>query len=63
MDEQQFMPDWFSKPGDSLRSLMQRRSVTAGELAHRLDEGMTTVRGILNGSITLGVPPALPGRQ
>ena len=53
MDEQPFTPDWFSKPGDSLRSLMQRRSVTAGELARKLEGGMTAVRGILNGSTAI----------
>lgn len=58
MDEQQFTPDWFSKPGDSLRSLMQRRSVTAGALASKLEGGMTTVRGILNGSLAIDVRTA-----
>ena len=32
---------------------MQRRSVTASELAHRLEGGMTAVRGILSGSTAI----------
>lgn len=44
--------DWFSKPGDSLRALLQRRGITAGQLAERLD-GTATVRGILDGSLPI----------
>jgi HTH-type transcriptional regulator/antitoxin HigA len=58
MDEQLFTPDWFSKPGDALRSLMQRRGVAAGDLAHKLEGGMTVVRGILDGSIAIDVDMA-----
>lgn len=53
MEEQGFTPDWFSKPGDSLRSLMARRRVTARDLAERVDGGMTTLKGLLAGSIAI----------
>lgn len=46
----EFTPDWFSKPGDSLRGLMLRRSINAQEVAHHLDGGMKTLRGLLDGS-------------
>lgn len=45
-----FTPDWFSKPGDSLRALMQRRGVRAQEVADRLPGGMAALRGLLDGS-------------
>lgn len=50
MDNQEFTPDWFSKPGDSLRGLMVRRGVDPHDFAERLQGGMTTLRGLLNGS-------------
>jgi len=43
--------DWFSKPGDSLRSLMQRRGTSAADLANHLEGGMPMVRGLLDGSL------------
>lgn len=43
-------PDWFSKPGDSLRTLMLRRSVNAQDIARHLDGGIKTLRGLLDGS-------------
>lgn len=46
----EFTPDWFSKPGDSLRALMLRRSVLAQDVACRLEGGMKTLRGLLDGS-------------
>jgi len=49
-DEQNFTPDWFSKPGDSLRALMARRGVDPYDVAERLQGGMATLRGLLDGS-------------
>lgn len=46
----EFTPDWFSKPGDSLRTLMLRRSINAQDIAGHLDGGMQTLRGLLDGS-------------
>jgi len=48
--EQAFERDWFSKPGDTLLSLMERRNVSARELAAALAGGMEAVRGLLAGS-------------
>lgn len=52
-DEQEFTPDWFSKPGDSLRALMMRRGVDPHDVAERLQGGMTTLRGLLDGSCAI----------
>lgn len=46
----EFTPDWFSKPGDSLRTLMVRRNVNAQDVARHLDGGVKTLRGLLDGS-------------
>lgn len=48
--EQEFIPDWFSKPGDSLRSLMLRRGLAAHDVAEHLDDGMSTLRSFLDGT-------------
>lgn len=49
-DEHEFTPDWFSKPGDSLRSLMVRRGLTALDVAKCLEGGLADVRGLLDGT-------------
>lgn len=49
-DVQDFTPDWFSKPGDALRSLMIRRGCAAEEVASVLDGGMPTLRSLLDGT-------------
>lgn len=41
--------DWFSKPGDSISALMQRRAVSPHDLARRLGGEVDEVRGLLNG--------------
>lgn len=46
----EFTPDWFSKPGDSMRALMQRRGVGPEDVAVRLSGGMAALRGLLDGS-------------
>jgi len=60
MKSDQHIADWFSKPGDSLRTLMQRRDVTADQLAQHVG-GATVVRGLLDGShpIDAGVAKSL----
>lgn len=52
-DGQKFTPDWFSKPGDSLRALMTRKGVPAQTVAERLEGGMATLRGLLDGSLAV----------
>lgn len=49
-ETREFTPDWFSKPGDSIRALMQRRGVGPEAVAARLSGGMATLRGLLDGS-------------
>lgn len=46
----EFTPDWFSKPGDSLRALMRRRGVEPHDVADQLPGGMAALRGLLEGS-------------
>jgi plasmid maintenance system antidote protein VapI len=59
MDDQDFVPDWFSKPGDSLRALMVRKSVAAQSVAENLAGGMATLQGLLEGSMPVDEGHAL----
>jgi HTH-type transcriptional regulator/antitoxin HigA len=58
MSEDQTAANWFSKPGDSMRGIMQRRSVSAQLLAERIEGGLKTVRGLLDGSVAVDEPTA-----
>lgn len=49
-DKQGFTPDWFSKPGDSVRAIMVRRGVDPCDVSERFQGGMETLRGLLDGS-------------
>ncbi|MBN8535273.1 MAG: ImmA/IrrE family metallo-endopeptidase [Rhizobiales bacterium] len=51
--DQQAATDWFSKPGDSVRAMMRRRGITAQQLSETLDGGMTTLRAICDGSMSI----------
>ncbi len=51
--EQDRPPDWFSKPGDTVRVLIQRRGVDVHELASSLDGGLQSLRGILAGTYAI----------
>lgn len=55
-DEQ--VADWFSKPGDSVRAGMQRRGLSAEQLASHFDNGMSEVRELLDGSRSIDGPVA-----
>ncbi|WP_055049017.1 ImmA/IrrE family metallo-endopeptidase [Devosia sp. A16] len=57
MDERA-VTDWFSKPGDSIIALMQRRGVSPQQLARSLKDGMTTLRGLCDGSVAVDAPLA-----
>src|SRR4051812_32387685 len=48
-----FQPDWFSKPGDTLLTLMEQREVTSETLARRLGRSNAVVRGLLSGTIAV----------
>ncbi|MCB4824645.1 ImmA/IrrE family metallo-endopeptidase [Roseicella aerolata] len=49
MTEGAFEPDWFSRPGETVSSLMSRRGLSAMDLAERLGCGREKVRGLLTG--------------
>ena len=49
-EEQEFVPDWFSKPGDSLRALMLRRGLAVEAVAKCLNGGLPALSGILAGT-------------
>ncbi|TRW15133.1 ImmA/IrrE family metallo-endopeptidase [Glacieibacterium frigidum] len=55
--EQRTTADWFSKPGDTLRTLMQRREITANELSRHVG-GPAVMRGLLDGSHPIDVDVA-----
>lgn len=46
----EFIPDWFSKPSDSLLDLIGRRQVPLETVAERIDGGMETLRGLVRGT-------------
>ena len=58
MTDDTLAADWFSKPGDSLRALLQRRGTSTEYLAENLDGGMTAVRGLFDGSLSIDVTRA-----
>lgn len=45
-----FQPDWFSKPGDTLLSLMEERELSAETLANQLGCRPSTISGLLAGT-------------
>lgn len=49
-EETAFAADWFSKPGDTLRSLLMRKNRDPNELAANLPKGRETLQGLLDGS-------------
>lgn len=50
MNDSEFTPNWFSKPGDTLAALMAQRGLTVGRLAELLVRDESVVRGILLGT-------------
>ncbi|CDZ25763.1 Plasmid maintenance system antidote protein, XRE family [Neorhizobium galegae bv. officinalis] len=50
MIEEHATANWFSKPGDSIRAIMQRREIGANDLAQCFRDGIETVRTLLDGS-------------
>lgn len=42
--------NWFSKPGDSIRAIMQRRNISADDLAEHFQDGINAVRSLIDGS-------------
>ena len=50
MVDASFHPDWFSKPGDTLLTLMERHELTSESLALKLGCTSAIVRGLLAGT-------------
>ena len=53
MADTSFQPDWFSKPGDTLLTLMERHELTAETLAAKLECSNAVVRGLLSGTVAI----------
>ncbi|WP_439372596.1 ImmA/IrrE family metallo-endopeptidase [Bradyrhizobium sp. DASA03120] len=53
MADLSFQPDWFSKPGDTLLTLMEHRELTSDALARKLGRNIATVSGLLSGSVEI----------
>lgn len=53
MVDASFEPDWFSKPGDTLLTLMEQRELTSASLARKLGCTDTIVRGLLAGTVAI----------
>jgi HTH-type transcriptional regulator / antitoxin HigA len=48
-----FQPDWFSKPGDTLLTLMEQRELTSESLAKKLGCPPSVIQGLLSGAIAV----------
>ncbi|UQR63395.1 ImmA/IrrE family metallo-endopeptidase [Bradyrhizobium sp. C-145] len=53
MADLSFQPDWFSKPGDTLLTLMEHRDLTSDVLAQKLGRSVTIISGLLSGSVEI----------
>lgn len=53
MADLSFQPDWFSKPGDTLLTLMEHRELTSDDLAQKLGRSNATISGLLSGSVEI----------
>jgi HTH-type transcriptional regulator/antitoxin HigA len=53
MADVSFQPDWFSKPGDTLLTLMEHRELTSNDLARKLGRSSATISGLLSGSVEI----------
>src|SRR5689334_9980161 len=53
MDDLAFKPDWFSKPGDTLLTLMEQRELTVESLSKKLGRPVEFVRGLLAGTVAV----------
>ncbi|MET4033598.1 MULTISPECIES: ImmA/IrrE family metallo-endopeptidase [unclassified Bradyrhizobium] len=53
MPDASFQPDWFSKPGDTLLTLMEQRELSSETLAHRLGCKQSVIHGLLSGAVAV----------
>src|SRR5690348_5978518 len=49
-ESNEFTPDWFSKPADSILGLMRRRSVSVEAVAEQLEGGIETLGELIGGT-------------
>ena len=59
MQAEQYNPDWFSRPGDTIAGLMARRGLSDGDLADRLGCDRKVVQGVLAGALSIDASLAL----
>jgi HTH-type transcriptional regulator / antitoxin HigA len=59
MAEVTFQPDWFSKPGDTLLTLMEQQELTSEGLARKLGYITVVVRGLLSGTVAIDAKLAM----
>jgi plasmid maintenance system antidote protein VapI len=53
MAETSFQPNWFSKPGDTLLTLMEQQELTSEHLAKKLGCSSAVVHGLLSGMVAV----------
>jgi plasmid maintenance system antidote protein VapI len=53
MPDYAFQPAWFSKPGDTLRTLLDRRNLSPVALAQRMGSDTALVHGLLSGKVAI----------
>lgn len=59
MAEVTFQPDWFSKPGDTLLTLMEQQELTSEGLARKLGYSTAVIRGLLSGTVAIDAKLAM----
>jgi hypothetical protein len=58
MTESAFQPTWFSKPGDTLSAILNRREMTPEMLAECMGREASVVHGLLSGVTSMPAPVA-----
>jgi plasmid maintenance system antidote protein VapI len=58
MAEPPFQPKWFSRPGDTLSALLNRRDMSVAMLAECMGRDTTVVHGLLSGKVAIDEPVA-----
>ena len=58
MAETAFQPNWFSKPGDTLSTIMTRHEMTPDALADCMGRDPSVVYGLLSGNVAIDKPIA-----
>jgi HTH-type transcriptional regulator / antitoxin HigA len=53
MADESFQPDWFSKPGDTLLTLMEQRELTSESLALKIGCTNAVVRSLIAGTVAV----------